>query len=74
MRGTVVAMECMLIRCVDSKKATCESDATYCVCRGDLSTVLAKKKRKKLHCLACQESNYFTGRLTMQGCYIGLQF
>ena len=42
-----MAMECMLIRCADSKKVTCESDATYCVCRGDLSSVLAKKKMNR---------------------------
>ena len=30
--------------------------ATCCVCRGDLSSGLAKKKRKKLHGLSCKES------------------
>ena len=29
--------------------------ATCCVCRGDLSSGLAKKKRKNLHGLACTE-------------------
>ena len=54
-------MECILIRCVDSKKATSHSSvsllqrlanvmATCCMCRG------AKKKRKKLHGLTCKES------------------
>ena len=32
--------------------------ATCCVCRGDLSSGLAKKKRKKLHGLACKESRH----------------
>ena len=30
--------------------------ATCCVCRGDLSSGLVKKKRKKLHGLSCKES------------------
>ena len=30
--------------------------ATCCVCMGDLSSGLAKKRRKKLHGLACKES------------------
>ena len=32
--------------------------ATSCVCRGDLSSGLAKKERKKLHGLACEESRH----------------
>ena len=32
--------------------------ATCCVCRGDLSSGLANKKRKKLHGLACKESRH----------------
>ena len=30
--------------------------ATCCMCRGGFSSGLAKKKRKKLHGLACKES------------------
>ena len=32
--------------------------ATRCVCRGDLSSGLAKKKRKKWRGLACKESRH----------------